>query len=159
MRKLVLVLVALLAVPAVAFGARDANGDGSLAVTHASGTIFIQGRGVIYGHFETGTLMVLDYRPDDPTSVPAVSSGKSRYSGNSGVYTGNDVRFLLPSGRYTIELIAVHTDASAVGRGSIVVTGLGTFDDGSFAVNGGRPQALTRAADADTFGSQGAKGP
>jgi hypothetical protein len=47
MQKLALVLVAILAVPAVAFGARDANGDGSLAVTHASGTIFIQGRGVI----------------------------------------------------------------------------------------------------------------
>ena len=36
----------------------------------------MQGRGVIYGHFDSGTLMVLDYKPDDLTSVPAVSSGQ-----------------------------------------------------------------------------------
>jgi predicted sugar kinase len=84
--------------------------------------------------------------------VPAVASGKGKYSRGSGVYTGGDVRFLLPSGRYTIELIGTNIDASAVGRGSIIATGLGTFDDGSFAVNGGRPQLLTRGASDDVFG-------
>ena len=153
MRKVFLVLAAALALPVAALAAPTATGDGSLSVTRASGTIFVQGRGVIYGHFDSGTLMVLDYHPDDLTSVPAVSSGRSKYSGSSGVYTGNDVRFLLPSGRYTIELIATHVDASAVGRGSIVVTGLGTFDDGTFTVNSGRPQPLTRGASNDTFGS------
>ena len=117
MRKLLVLWLVVLAAPAAALAAADATGDGSLAVTRASGTIFVQGRGVIYGHFDSGTLMVLDYRPDDLTSVPAVSSGKSKYSGSSGVYTGTDVRFLLPSGRYTIELIGVRIDASAVGPG------------------------------------------
>ena len=42
------------------------------------------------------------------------------------MFTGTDVRFLLPSGRYTIELIGVGIDASAVGKGSIVATGLGS---------------------------------
>jgi hypothetical protein len=152
MRKLLVLLLVVLAAPVAALAAAQATGDGSLSVTRASGTIFVQGRGVIYGHFDSGTLMVLDYRPDDLTSLPAVSSGKSKYSGSSGVYTGNDVRFLLPSGRYTIELIGVRIDASAVGRGNVVVTGLGTFDDGSFAVNGGKPQPLTRLADNDSFG-------
>ena len=123
MRKLLVLWLVVLAAPAAALAAADATGDGSLAVTRASGTIFVQGRGVIYGHF-----------------------------GSSGVYTGTDVRFLLPSGRYTIELIGVRIDASAVGRGNVVVSGLGTLDDGSFAVNGGRPQPLTRLADNDTFG-------
>jgi hypothetical protein len=152
MRKLLVLLFVVLAAPAAALAAADAAGDGSLAVTRASGTIFVQGRGVIYGHFDSGTLMVLDYRPDDLSSVPAVSSGKSKFNGSSGVYTGTDVRFLLPSGRYTIELIGVRIDASAVGRGNVVVTGLGTFDDGSYAVNGGKPQAITRLADNDSFG-------
>src|SRR5690348_10760006 len=152
MRKLLVLLLVVLAAPAAALAASAGAGDGSLAVTHASGTIFVQGRGVIYGHFDSGTLMVLDYKPDDLTSVPAVSGGKSKYSGSSGVYTGTDVRFLLPSGRYTIELIGVRIDASAVGRGNVVVTGLGTFDDGSFAVNGGKPQPLSRLADNDSFG-------
>jgi hypothetical protein len=155
MRKLLVLLLVLLAVTPAAWAAAGSSGDGALAVTRASGTIFVQGRGVIYGHFDSGTLMVLDYRPDDLTSVPAVSSGKSKYSGSSGVYTGTDVRFLLPSGRYTIELIGVRIDASAVGRGNVVVTGLGTFDDGSFAVNGGKPQPLSRIADNDSFGSSG----
>jgi len=154
MRKVFLVLAAVLVFPAAALAADAASGDGSLAVTHASGTIFVQGRGVIYGHIDTGTLMVLSYQPDDLTSVPAVSSGKSKYSRGSGVYAGTDVRFLLPSGKYTIELIGTDIDASAVGRGSILATGLGTFDDGSFAVNGGKPQLLTRGATDDVFGKQ-----
>src|SRR5689334_5358412 len=103
MRKVFPFLAALFLLPAsAAFGAGSAAGDGALTVSHASGTIVVQGRGVIYGHFDSGTLMVLSYQPDDLTSVPAVSSGKSRYSRGSGVYAGSDVRFLLPSGRYTI---------------------------------------------------------
>jgi len=152
MRKLLVLLLVVLSAPAAALAAAGTTGDGSLSVTRASGTIFVQGRGVIYGHFDSGTLMVLDYRPDDLTSVPAVSGGRSKFNGSSGVYTGTDVRFLLPSGRYTIELIGVRIDASAVGRGNVVVTGLGTFDDGSYAVNGGKPQPLTRLADNDSFG-------
>ena len=146
MRKLLVLLLVVLAAPAAALAAAAGAGDGSLAVTHASGTIFVQGRGVIYGHFDSGTLMVLDYKPDDLTSVPGRLERASRSTAAArGVYTGTDVRFLLPSGRYTIELIGVRIDASAVGRGSIVVTGLGTFDDGSFAVNGGKPQPLDTA--------------
>jgi len=146
------VFLATAAFAAAAPSAESGAGDGALAVTHASGTIYVQGRGVIYGHFDAGTLMVLSYQPDDGTSVPAVSSGKSKYSRGSGVYSGTDVRFLLPSGRYVIELIGTNIDASAVGRGSIIATGLGTFDDGSYTVNGGKPQLLTRASSDDAFG-------
>jgi hypothetical protein len=154
----VVAVLAVLAVPAGALAAGagstagSASGDGALAVSRASGTIYVQGRGVIYGHFDQGTLMVLKYVPDDGVSVPAVSSGKAKYSRGSGVYTGTDVRFLLPSGRYVIELIGTDVDASAVGAGSIYATGLGTFDDGSYAVNGGKPQLLTRGATDDVFG-------
>src|SRR5579862_289669 len=115
-------LLVALAVPAGALASgsgSSGSGDGALAVTHASGTIYVQGRGVIYGPFDQGTLMVLKYVPDDGVSIPAVSSGKSKYSRGAGVYTGSDVRFLLPSGRYVIELIGTDIDASAVGAGSI----------------------------------------
>ncbi len=67
--------------------------------------------------------------------------------------SGSDVRFLFPSGRYTIELIASDINASAVGKGTIVGTGLGTPDDGSFSVNGGKPEQLTaKGATSDSFG-------
>jgi len=143
-----------LAVPVAALAAPAAVGDGSLALNSANGTIYVSGRGLIYGHFDSGTLMVLDYKPDDGVSSPVVSSDKAKYAKGSGVYTGADVRFLLPSGRYTIELIGVGIDASAVGKGSIVATGLGSLDDGSYTVNGARPQALGKVPTTDLFGSK-----
>jgi hypothetical protein len=157
MRKLTLIIAIALAVPALATAAELATGDGSLGVTSANGTIVVQGRGVIYGHFDSGTILVLDYKPDDGESVPAISGGKTKLTRTgTGAVAGSDVRFLLPSGRYTVQLIATDISASAVGKGTIVGTGLGTPDDGSFSVNGGKPEQLTaRGATSDFFG----KGP
>ena len=155
MRRILITLALLLALPTAALGADLATGDGSLSVTGASGTIVIQGRGLIYGKFDAGTLMVLSYKPDDGVSVPAVTSDKAQYTKpGAGSFTGTDVRFLLPSGRYTIELIAVNLNASAIGQGNIVASGLGPGDDGSFAVNGGKPEPISaRLPASDTFGS------
>ena len=155
-RRILLLAVLALAVPAGALAAPAAVGDGSLALNAASGTIYVSGRGVIYGHFDSGTLMVLDYHPDDGVSTPVVSSGKGKFvkGTGSGVFSGADVRFLLPSGRYTIELIGVGIDASAVGKGSIVTTGLGSPDDGSYTVNGGKPVYLGKVPTSDVFGSK-----
>ncbi len=156
MRRFALILAAAaLAVPAVAAATDRAAGDGSLAVSGASGTIVVQGRGVIYGHFDSGTLLVLDYRPDDGVSVPSYSGGKQKVTRGTGSVSGTDVRFLFPSGRYTIELIAANINASAIGKGTIAATGLGTPDDGSVAVNGGKPIPLTRGSTSESFG----KGP
>jgi hypothetical protein len=155
MRRICLILTLVLAVPATAAAVDLSAGDGSLGVSGGSGTIFIQGRGVIYGHFDSGTLMVLDYKPDDGVSVPAVSSGKAKYAKGSGVFAGSDVRFLLPSGRYTLELIGVDIDASAVGRGTVVVTGLGSANDGTYSVNGGKSQPLSTVPTNDSFGAKG----
>ena len=125
MRRFLLTLAFLLVLPSAALAADLTTGDGSLSVTGASGTIVIQGKGVIYGHFDAGTLMVLSYKPDDGVSVPAVTSDKTQYSKpGAGSLTGTDVRFLFPSGRYTIELIAVNLNASGIGKGSIVASGL-----------------------------------
>src|SRR5215475_2721931 len=102
MRKLVLTIVLALAVPALAAAADLAAGDGSLGVTSANGTIVVQGQGLIYGHFDAGTLLILQYKPDDGVSTPSITGGKTKLTrfGNGSV-TGSDVRFLFPSGRYT----------------------------------------------------------
>jgi hypothetical protein len=157
-RIIVFVLAALLAAPAGAVAAPRAEGDGSLSVSGASGTIVIQGDGVVYGQFDTGTLLVLDYRPDDGVSTPSVSTPSvsiAKAGRGPGVYVGSNVRFLLPSGRFTIELIAANLNASAVGHGSIVATGFGTGNDGSFTVNGGKAEPIGRVPVSDVFG----KGP
>jgi hypothetical protein len=160
MRMICLLLAAVLCMPVLAAAADTTVGDGALGVSGANGTIYLQGHGVIYGHFDSGTLMVLSYVPDDGVSVPTVSSPKAKYSkglgvAGSGVYSGTDVRFLLSSGKYTIELIGTDMNASAVGKGSIVATGLGTPDDGSFTVNGGKPELVSKTPSSDLFG----KGP
>src|SRR5262249_59063732 len=97
-------------------------------------------------------------KADDGASSPGVSSGKGKTlkgtGTGGGVFTGTDVRFLLPSGRYTIELIAAGVDASAVGKGSIVATGLGSPDDGSYTVNGTKSQSLGKVPTSDLFGSK-----
>ncbi len=33
---------------------------------------------MIYGHFDSGTLLVLSYKPDDGVSAPAISGGKPK---------------------------------------------------------------------------------
>lgn len=164
MRKICLMLLAAaLAAPAVALAVDRASGDGSLAVSGASGTIYIQGSGVIYGHFDQGTLMVLQYKPDDGVSLPAVSSSKVKLTHGTGVFTASDVRFLLPSGQYTIELIASGIDVSAVGKGSVVATSLSQTDssvppflgstvNGTISVNGGKSVTLTKGSTSQTFG-------
>jgi hypothetical protein len=154
LRQLLLTAVLALAIPVAALAAPLAVGDGSLGLNSASGTVFVQGHGLIYGHFDSGTLLLLDYKADDGVSAPVVSSGKAKYTKGSGVFSGADVRFLLPSGRYTIELIGVGIDASGVGKGSIVATGLGSFDDGSYIVNGGKPQPLGKVPTGDVFGGK-----
>jgi hypothetical protein len=158
-RRILLLATLALALLACALSASAAVGDGSLALDGASGTIYISGRGLIYGHFDSGTLMVLDYKPDDGVSTPTVSGAKAKFAKGSGVFAGTDVRFLLPSGRYTVELIGAGIDASAVGKGSIVATGFASPDDGSYTVNGGKPQSLGKQPTTDLFGSKPASAP
>ncbi len=158
-----MLLAAALAAPSLALAGARATGDGSLTVSGANGTIYIQGSGVIYGHIDQGTLMVLQYKPDDGVSLPAVSSSKEKFPRGTGVFTASDLRFLLPSGEYTIELIATGIDLSAVGKGSIAATSLsqpdasstqpsGSTPDGTISVNGDKPIALTKGSTSQTFG-------
>jgi hypothetical protein len=167
MRRLCLiVLVSVLTVPAAAVAASQvanggsaagvsrAVGDGSLAVAGASGTIIVAGKGLIFGHFDEGTLTVLDYKSDDPTATLSVTGAKLKVNQGLSVYSGSDVRFLLPSGRYTVRLVGTGIDASAVGVGYVGTIPLGTADDGTFAVNGGKPQPLAKGAAGQSFGGK-----
>ena len=47
--------------------ARTAPGDGSLVVSNADGALTVQGKGVIFGHFDRGKMTCLDYKADDAT--------------------------------------------------------------------------------------------
>ena len=104
----------------------------------------MKGSGLIFGQFDRGSLTVLDYRADG-SQAPSVSGAKMKLSGVriDVVYSGNDVRFLFPGGKYTLRLDAVGIDVSAVGKGTLQIGAIkGSTDDGTFSVNGAKPQLL-----------------
>jgi hypothetical protein len=155
MRRICLILlVGTLTLPVAALAADRALGDGSLVVSDANGTIIVQGKGLIFGHFEQGALIVLDYKPDDVTDSLTVSGTRLKAARASGTYSGSDVRFLFPSGRYTLELIGNGIAVSAVGRGIVSLTGAGTTDDGTFTANGGKPQDVPKVSVNQLFGGR-----
>jgi hypothetical protein len=139
MRKLILILLAsVLILPAAAIAGRDAPGDGSLVVSNADGKLTVQGRGLIFGHLDRGTITILDYKPDDTTSLPSVSGAKFKIRDGNVVYSGSDVRFLFPGGKYSLIVEGTNIDISAVGSGKFTATSDGGLDSGSFTVDGNR---------------------
>ena len=150
---LMLLLVALLVSPTVAVARDQVAGDGSLVVTDAwVRQIVVQGSGVIFGHIDSGTLTVYSYDPAD-TRAPQVSGAVAKVSGTTVRYTGNDVRFLFPNGHYLLKLEGGGIDISAVGRGTVTASGLGTEDDGTLAINGNKPQKLGFISSLALFGT------
>jgi len=151
--------LALLALPAAAYAAATAPGDGTLVVRHASGKITVSGRGLIFGRFDEGTLTVVDYNPDDGVE-PQVNGwdrkidllGEGRWQ-----YKGDNIRFRFFGGRYKFTFTgASGIDISAVGSGRVTVAGAGPFfidDYGFYSVDGSKFQPLTLATVNTQFGS------
>jgi hypothetical protein len=150
MRRIILLLLALvLLAPLAASAARAASGDGSLVVSNADGVLTIQLKGVIFGHFDHGRLTVVDYKTDTPNALVTVSGAKMDLKGAKAnvVYSGNDVRFLFPSGTFTLKFEGSGIDLSAVGKGSLKATGKSALDDnGTVAVNGLKATPLPSVA-------------
>jgi hypothetical protein len=144
MRKLCLLLLAgLLLLPAVAIADRGGSSGGSLVVTDANARLTMSGHGLIFGHLGRGTITVVgDYKPDDNTALSSVSGAKMKFSGGNVVYTGSDVRFLFPGGKYTLIVDGTGIDISAVGTGKLAAVGKYLGDDGTVAVDGGTPQSV-----------------
>jgi hypothetical protein len=143
MRKLILILLAsVLILPAAALAGLQAPGDGSLVVSSADGKLTVQGRGLIFGHLDHGTITIVDYRPDDNTAIPSVSGAKMKIREGNVVYTGSDVRFLFPGGKYSLIVDGTNVDISAVGSGKFTAVSAGGLDNGSFTVDGSRTQLI-----------------
>ena len=161
MRRLFVTLItALLAVPAGALAATAAPGDGTLVVKKASGKITINGRGIIFGRFDTGTLTIVDYNPDDgvdPQVNGAETTVPPAVDGSKWKYKGDNVRFRFFGGRYKLVFTgASGVDISAVGSGKATLTGAGPSfigDYGTFSADGAKFQPLTLASITATFGT------
>ena len=93
--------------------------SGSLAVFNAVGTLAVHGDGVIFGVVGQGSLVLVNYRPGVPGATPMVSGATAHVEDGLVVYSGANIRFLLPEGRYSIQTSGSGIDLSAVGRGAI----------------------------------------
>ncbi len=160
MRRIsILLLVSLLASSAAvaAVAAVDgfaASGDGSLVVSGANARLVtVQGNGLIFGHITQGTLTIVEYTPSSGSTVQVSGSMMKLPFGSTLRYAGSDVRFAFPNGRYTLRLDGFGIDVSAVGRGQVSATGIGTSDNGTLATNGGKPLPLGPASITLTFGN------
>jgi len=160
MRKLCLVLLAsVLLVPAAAFAEQSSSGDGSLVVTDAMARVTVSGHGLIFGHLDRGSITIVgDYKPDDNTALPSVSGAKLKFTGSNVVYSGSDVRFLFPAGRFVLILDGTGIDISAVGTGKLTAVGKGFPDDGSVTVDGGSPIEVDDVLGTITWGKGNAAG-
>jgi hypothetical protein len=169
MRRLCLTLLCgLVAVPA-AVAATRATGDGVLEIQSATGTVVITGiRGTAWGQMDKGKLVVTDpvagdgaiYVSGAETAIPGKTEGVT-------VYAGRDIHFRVTGGKYrlafrgpTPDLSAVGVDLTAVGVGSVQITGdaFASFT-GKYAIDSGKWNTVPVWTVTKQFGVQPAPTP
>jgi hypothetical protein len=139
MRKRLLILLAfgLLVVPAVAYAAADALGDGTLSVDNLNGTATLQVRGVAIGRLEDGTVTVTDRTPGD-ASLPTMWGCDESWLRLDGALAcqGQKIRFRISGGGWKLVVRGVGIDVSAVGRGTVKLKGNGDLGSGFYSTDG-----------------------
>ena len=153
-------LVATLVLPAAALAGARSAGDGTLVVRDANAKVDIaKSRGTIFGHLGKGWLKVTDFNPEDSRD-PEVNGAKMSYplnaSGSTWFYKGADIRFRFFGGRYSITVYGSGIDLSAVGKGTVTLSGLTTVTDaayGTYAVDGHKFAPIQLLPTVDTFGT------
>jgi hypothetical protein len=123
MRRLCLTLLCgLVAVPA-ALAAAHATGDGVLEVSNGAGVIVLNTtRGIVWGQVAKGKLVVTDPSPNDGSVF--VSGAEARpVSETVTAYSGRDLHFRVTGGKVKLTLKGFGIDLTAVGVGTVQLTG------------------------------------
>ena len=153
MRRLLAVVLVVLAVPAAALARPAERGDGTLAVKNAAGQVTVVAKGTMLGRIGDGVLTILDLSPTGTNDVQVFGYDRKprlRADGSS-VYVGTDVRFRIVGGQYSVVVTGSAINLSAVGRGKI--TGQGV-SDGLFSTDGSPFRPVLLPLYTDTFGQQ-----
>ena len=138
MKRLLLTLALIaLALPAAAAAVRLDPADGTLSVRDGRGTFTINAKGGVIGSFARGRAVITD--PVDGDGTGPIVSGDDWHkerSDTTTVYGGTRVRFRLIGGTFRIRVIGTGVNLSVVGRGTVILNGQGTDDDGTYSVDG-----------------------
>ncbi len=141
-RFFVTATLALLTLPAVAFAGGAGPGDGTLAISNATGSVSIAVRGALIGQLDKGRLTLEDPNPNDGMA-PVVSgyASKKDLTDTKALYSGSDVRFRIIGGFFRAKIIGSGMDLSIVGKGSITLgPSVGLLTAGTYSLNGAVPQ-------------------
>lgn len=131
------VLALALALPAGVAARTAGSNDGTLSVKDARGIITIQARGGVIGSFAQGSVMINDPVDGDGTGPIVTGDEWSKdKSDTATVWGGTRVRFRIIGGTFKVVVRGRGINLSAVGKGSVILNGFGTDDDGSYSVNG-----------------------
>lgn len=140
---------ALLALPALAWGASRTADDGTLSVRNADGVIFVVARGTIIGACDRCKVSIVDPSPDDgaPPVVDGAESHKD-LSDTHDLYSGSDVRFRLVGGLFKVKITGSGVDLGVVAKGWGRIQAYDS-NTGTFSVNGAPRRLLP--ADREVF--------
>ena len=138
MRRLLVILgVLALALPAASVAAKRDPADGTLSVRGGHGVFVVSARGAVIGSFARGKVIITDPVDGDGTG-PIVNGDEwqKERSDTTTVYGGTKVRFRMIGGTFKIKVIASGVNLAVVGRGTVILNGAGSDDNGSYSVNG-----------------------
>jgi hypothetical protein len=128
-----------LALPAGAAARPTGANDGTLSVKDARGVITLQGpaRGAVIGSIAKGSVLINDPIDGDGTGPIVTGDDWSKEkTDTSTIWGGSKVRFRIIGGTFRIVVRGRGINLSFVGKGSVILNGAGTDDDGSYATNG-----------------------
>ena len=159
-RRLALVVLASLAVPAAAIASQNAPGDGTLTVRNADGVVRLTLRGAVLGKVGSGRLEVVDPDVDcDQLLVWGEEDAAERErQGRDGerrllcIFKGTSVRFRFIGGQHDVRISGRGIWVSAVGTGRVYLRGSSRRTDGVFSINGERFASLPEDGDAFRVG-------
>jgi hypothetical protein len=138
-RLLTFALLVGLVLPAAAVARPTGINDGTLSVQDGNGKVVISGRGGVIGSFAKGAVTISD--PVDGDGTGPVVSGDDfppiERNDTTTTWRGSHVRFRMIGGTFRIVVRGRGINLSFVGKGQVTITGAGTLDDGTWAVNGG----------------------
>ena len=139
MRKLLVLLVVFLALPAAAYSQQRAQ-NGTLSVREGRSVVQLDARGSMTGRVN-GRLTVTDPKPFDTKRPVVYGATKTVYrNAKTTVYQGKNVRFRLGGARFVIRMEGKAIFLSAIARGTGTLDGNGdpaqnVFYDGVWSLN------------------------
>jgi len=143
MRSFLVVLVsAVLALPALSAASTRALDDGTLSVRNGDGVIFVTARGTVIGACDQCRVTLVDPSPDD--GAPPVVSGYEDHkdlSATKDLWAGKNVRFRLVGGVFKIRVTGTGIDLGVVAKGWGRIQGYDS-NTGTFSVNGSARRQL-----------------